>query len=169
MAAGFRAFTRKILLIANILVAALFLVACLASYLDPAKWSFVALAALAFPFLLLVVVLFFVFWVFVKIKFAILSAIILIAGWKNISLLFAWHPQTRFNYKKKQDELRIVTWNVARFIELKRNTNEGSQLRLKMMELLKQQNADVLCLQEFHTSVSPAYYNNIDYIQKELG
>ena len=93
----------------------------------------------------------------------------MLIGWKSISLLFSFHQQVRFDYKKPADRLRVVTWNVARFIELKRNTNEGSQIRLKMMELLKQQNADVLCLQEIHTSIAPAYYNNIDYIQKELG
>jgi endonuclease/exonuclease/phosphatase family metal-dependent hydrolase len=37
-----------------------------------------------------------------------------------------------------------------------------------MMELLKQQNADILCLQEFHTSTRPSYYDNISYVTKEL-
>ncbi|MEJ0102995.1 MAG: endonuclease/exonuclease/phosphatase family protein [Bacteroidota bacterium] len=169
MAARFRVFTKRVFLIANVLVAFLFLFACLVPYLDPARWGIISLLGLAFPFLLLAVILFFIFWILVKIKFVFISLIALLIGWKSISLLFAVHPQTTFSYKKRGNELRIVTWNVARFIELKRNTNEGSQVRLKMMELLKQQNADVLCLQEFHTSVSPVYYNNIEYIQKELG
>jgi endonuclease/exonuclease/phosphatase family metal-dependent hydrolase len=38
-----------------------------------------------------------------------------------------------------------------------------------MFDLIKQQNADVLCLQEFHTSIDSAYYNNIKPIQEELG
>ena len=168
MAARFRVFTKRVFLTTNILVAVLFLLACLVPYLDPASWGIISILGLAFPFLLLAVILFFIFWMLVKMKFVFISIITLLIGWKNISLLFAVHPQTTFNYKKRPNELRIVTWNVARFIELKRNTNEGSQVRLKMMELLKQQNADVLCLQEFHTSVSPAYYNNIEYIQKEL-
>jgi endonuclease/exonuclease/phosphatase family metal-dependent hydrolase len=168
MAAGFRVFIKRVVIIANIVVVAIFLLACLAPYLNPGKWWFISFLGLAFPFLLLAVILFLIFWMFFKIKFALIPAVALIIGWKSISLLFALHPQTTFSYKKKQSELRIVTWNVARFIELKQNTNKGSSIRLKMMELLKQQNADVLCLQEFHTSVNPAYYNNINYIQKEL-
>ncbi|MCW3118884.1 MAG: endonuclease/exonuclease/phosphatase [Chitinophagaceae bacterium] len=168
MTTGFRRFTKRVLVIANIVIVIIFLLACLVPYLDPAKWWFISLSGLAFPFLLLAVVLFFIFWIFFKVKYVIISAIALLAGWKNVSLLFALHSQPSFTYTKKPDELRIVTWNVARFIELKQNNNKGSQVRLKMMELLKQQNADVICLQEFHTSINPEYYNNIRYIQKEL-
>ena len=71
--------------------------------------------------------------------------------------------------KKNHHTIRMVSWNVARFIELKRNNNKGSETRLKMFELIKQQDADVLCLQEFHTSTDSAYYDNIKPIQEELG
>jgi endonuclease/exonuclease/phosphatase family metal-dependent hydrolase len=36
------------------------------------------------------------------------------------------------------------------------------------MQQLKMQNADVLCLQEFHTATREDYYDNISYIQQEL-
>ena len=39
----------------------------------------------------------------------------------------------------------------------------------KMLALLKEQKADILCLQEFHTSENPGYYNNIRAIREELG
>jgi len=169
MASGFRRFIKKVFIVCNIIVAAVFLLACLVPYLNPQTWWFMSILGLGFPFLLLALLLFLIFWLFVKRKFIFISIIAMLIGWKSISLLFSFHQQVRFDYKKPADRLRIVTWNVARFIELKRNTNEGSQIRLKMMELLKQQNADVLCLQEIHTSIAPAYYNNIDYIQKELG
>ena len=168
MTSRFRRFTQKVLVIVNAIIILVFLLACLAPYVDPASWWFISFAGLAFPFLLLAVLLFFIFWIFFKAKYAVISAIALIAGIRNMSLLFALHAQPSDNDSKKKDELRIVTWNVARFIELKQNNNKGSQTRLKMMDLLKQQNADVLCLQEFHTSIDPHYYNNIEYIRNEL-
>jgi len=64
--------------------------------------------------------------------------------------------------------LRVVTWNVARFIEIKKNNNAGSQIRSKMMEQLLDQDADILCLQEFHSSALNDYYDNISYIRKKL-
>ncbi|MEI9946944.1 MAG: endonuclease/exonuclease/phosphatase family protein [Chitinophagaceae bacterium] len=68
--------------------------------------------------------------------------------------------------RKDPKSIRIATWNVARFIELAKNNNQGSHTRLRMMELIQQQNADVLCLQEFHTSTDPSYYNNIIAVKK---
>jgi endonuclease/exonuclease/phosphatase family metal-dependent hydrolase len=62
----------------------------------------------------------------------------------------------------------VATWNVARFIEMKRNNNKGSRTRLKMMELIREQDADIVCLQEFFHSTDHAYYANIDYIKKNL-
>jgi endonuclease/exonuclease/phosphatase family metal-dependent hydrolase len=38
-----------------------------------------------------------------------------------------------------------------------------------MMDLIKEQNADILCMQEFFTSTDPQNYNNLKYIMKELG
>jgi len=40
---------------------------------------------------------------------------------------------------------------------------------LKMMDQIKEQNADVLCFQEFFTSTDSQYYNNLNFIRKELG
>jgi endonuclease/exonuclease/phosphatase family metal-dependent hydrolase len=93
----------------------------------------------------------------------------LLLGWKSIRLSFAFNITHEFTAQKQVGSLRIVSWNVARFVELKKNNNPGSQTRLKMMDLLKQQNADILCLQEFHTASRTDYYDNITYIQKELG
>jgi endonuclease/exonuclease/phosphatase family metal-dependent hydrolase len=36
------------------------------------------------------------------------------------------------------------------------------------MDLIKEQNADVLCLQEFFHSKDTIYYDNLDYVRKEL-
>ncbi len=94
--------------------------------------------------------------------------LVLIIGWKNTSRLIAFHSPKKFNYEKEEGSLRVVTWNVARFVEIFKNNNKGSQTRLKMMDLLRQQDADILCLQEFHTSERANFYDNISYIQKNL-
>src|SRR6185295_13057801 len=126
MASGFRRFIKKVFIVCNIIVAAVFLLACLVPYLNPQTWWFMSILGLGFPFLLLALLLFLIFWLFVKRKFIFISIIAMLIGWKSITLLFSFHQQVRFDYKKPSDRLRIVTWNVARFIELKRNTNEGS-------------------------------------------
>lgn len=170
MAISLRAFTRKILLYINIGIVVFFLLACLASHLNPQKWWFISFLALAFPFLLFFVLLFFIGWfILLKPRLSVISGIALVLGIKSIIVLFAFHTPRAFRYKKEPGQIRIVSWNVARFIELKRNNNTGSEKRLKMLELLKKQDADILCLQEFHTSTNPDYYDNITPIREELG
>jgi endonuclease/exonuclease/phosphatase family metal-dependent hydrolase len=99
----------------------------------------------------------------------LISILSLAIGYKSISVFFAFHITDKFDYHKPKDVLRVAHWNVARFVEWKRNNNKGSQMRLKMMDLIKEQNADVLCLQEFFTSTDPVYYNNLNHVLKELG
>lgn len=169
MANKFAVFTRRFFIYTNIAVVIFFLLACLASSLNPGKWWFISFLSLAFPFLLVGVIAFAIAWLMVlKPKLALISLVAMLVGFKSISVFLAFHAPTSFNVKKEKGTLRVVSWNVARFIELKRNTNKGSQTRVKMLDLLREQNADVLCLQEFHTSIDSAYYDNIKAVQ-DLG
>ena len=167
MASKFRIFTRRVLIFANTIVVIVFLLSCLAPFLNPQKWWIITFLGLAFPFLLVIVIFFFAGWLIIlKPRLALISGIALLLSYKSISVFFAFNSPGGFKYKKEPGSIRVVTWNVARFIELKRNNNKGSVTRLKMMELIKEQDADVLCLQEFHTSVDSAYYNNIVPVQQ---
>jgi endonuclease/exonuclease/phosphatase family metal-dependent hydrolase len=168
MASKFRLFTRRFFIYINVTVVFFFLLACLAPYLNPQKWWFISVLGLAFPFLLLTVLFFLIGWLIIKPRLAIFSAVALLLGFKSISVFFAFHRPGEFNYKKNPNSIRIVTWNVARFVEMKRNNNKGSQTRLKMMELIRQQDADILCFQEFFHSFDSTYYPNIDYIRDSL-
>jgi endonuclease/exonuclease/phosphatase family metal-dependent hydrolase len=168
MATRLRVITIRLLLILNIIVVVFFLLAGFAPYLSPSTWWFFSFLGLAFPFLLLVVLFFIVWWLFVKKKFALISGISLLVGLRGFLIFFAVHIPHEFKMQKDPQCIRIVTWNVARFIEMKRNNNKGSQTRLKMMGLLKEQNADIICLQEFFHSYDTAWYPNINYIKENL-
>ena len=170
MANKLRLFTKRFFIYSNIFVVFVFLLACLVPYLDPKQWWFLSFLGLGFPFLLVLVIFFAIGWLIIlKLRYTLISTIALLLGFKSISVFFAFHKSKPFTIKKEPQTIRVVSWNVARFIELKRNTNKGSETRLKMFDLIKKQNADVLCLQEFHTSTDSAYYNNITPIQQELG
>ncbi len=170
MASKFRLFTKRVFIYINIAVVIFFLLSCMVPYLNPRSWWFISFLGLAFPFLLIVVLFFLIGWlILLKHRLAFISGIALLMGLKSIFVFLAVNNPGSFTYKKEPGTIRVVSWNVARFIELKRNTNKGSQTRLKMLDLIKQQDADILCLQEFHTSTNPEYYNNIEPFIKELG
>ena len=169
MAATYRRITKTVFLILNILVSVAFLLACLAPGLDPSKWWAISLLGLGFGLLVVTLIAFILFWLVIKPRFILLSLIPMLIGYKSISVFFGFHVAEKFNYQKEKTVLRVAHWNVARFTEWKRNNNRGSQTRLKMMDQIKEQNADVLCLQEFFTSTDTAYYNNLSHLLKEVG
>lgn len=169
MSSKVRVFTKGFLVFLNVTAAIFFLLACLAPSADPDKWWFISMFGLAFPFLLVVIILFMIGWLFVKKRLALISAIVLIFGIRGISHFFAFHVSgNEMPIEKKSSSLRLATWNVARFIEMKRNNNKGSQTRLRMMEQIQQTNADILCLQEFFHSRASDYYPNLTYISKQF-
>lgn len=168
MASKFRLFTKRFFIILNIGAVLIFLLACVAPNLDPQKWWFISFLGLGFPFLLIVVIIFMIWWLFVKRKYALISAISLLLGFKAISVFFSFHRAGTFQAKKSTGEIRIATWNVARFIEMKKNNNKGSKTRLRMMEQIQEQDADILCLQEFFHSQASDWYPNLTYISRHF-
>ncbi len=168
MAGRYRSVLRGLLIFFHGMIALVFLLASLSPYLDPQKWWHIGVLALGMPILLIFLILFLFFWLIVSPRYALISVVALLVGWKSIASIFAFNAPSSFTYTKPKKVLRVVSWNVARFIELKRNNNKGSQTRLKMYDLIKEQNADVLCLQEFHTSIDSTYYDNIRHMMEKL-
>ena len=88
MANKFRLFTKRFFIYTNIAVVLLFLLACIAPYLDPKRWWFISLLGLGFPFMLIVVVSFFITWLLIKPRFALISFVAILAGIPSIVVFF---------------------------------------------------------------------------------
>jgi endonuclease/exonuclease/phosphatase family metal-dependent hydrolase len=168
MAGRYKLFAKRFFLLLNSFVALLFLTVCIIPYINISHWWVVSLLGLGFAAFFLLLVLFIFFWAIVAPRYIFLSLVALAIGYKSISVFFAVNAPATFHYQKKPGTLRVVSWNVARFLELKRNRNVASLKRLKMFDLIKQQDADVLCFQEFFTSTDTVLYDNISTIQ-DLG
>ncbi|MGA1379736.1 MAG: endonuclease/exonuclease/phosphatase family protein [Chitinophagaceae bacterium] len=170
MASRLRLFTKRFFIYANWLVVLLFLLSCLIPLLHPQQWWWVSMMGLSFPILLFLVVCFFFGWlILLKFNLIFISLVALGLGYKSIAVFIGFNAPLTFTANSGGPSIRVVSWNVARFIELARNNNKGSTIRKKMLSLLKEQRADVLCLQEFYTSENPAFYDNIHAIQQTLG
>jgi endonuclease/exonuclease/phosphatase family metal-dependent hydrolase len=164
-----RNLTRRIFLIANIVVVFLFILACANAFLHPNTWWFISLLGLIFPLLLVLVILFFLFWLFSsKRYFSLISFAAMLMAWQNIHALFGFSLSS-FNEQKADSAFRVITWNVRRWDEFVSRKPGLSDHRIKMLDFLKEQNGDVLCLQEFFESHNPKEFaSNIPFIQKEL-
>jgi len=169
MARAYRRITKTVFLFLNIIASFVFLFACLAPVLNPVEYWYISLLGLGFGFILITLFAFILFWLVFKPRLILISLVPMLIGFNSIALFFAFNTTEKFNYQKPKGTIRVAQWNVARFLEWKRNNNKGSQTRLKMMDQIKEQNADILCLQEFFTSSDPVYYDNLHHLVKELG
>jgi len=168
MPSRLRTITRTTLVVLNIITAILYLLSCLAPYINPGDSWVIAVLGLAFPILLLALLAFIFLWLILKLKRAVFSIIVLLIGYKSIAVFWAFNTASGFKTEKSKQHIRIGSWNVARFLEWRRNNNERSQTRLKMLEQIKAQNVDILCLEEFFHSPNADFYDNISEI-KEMG
>ncbi|MDB5195751.1 MAG: hypothetical protein JWP88_121 [Flaviaesturariibacter sp.] len=164
-----RLFIKRLFIILNVIAAIIYGLACVAPYLNPIRWWWIAFLGLGFAGILGTLILFIFFWLFTNPRYIAISLVAILLGWKSLAVFFAFHKSETFALKKEPGAIRVVHWNVARFVEWGRNNNAGSQKRLKMMEQLKAQKADILCLVEFFHSTDSIYYDNLDYIQEKLG
>jgi endonuclease/exonuclease/phosphatase family metal-dependent hydrolase len=169
MAKFFRRLTKRFFIICNIIAVLVFLIACMAAYLNAATYWYIALLGVGFVFLTLILVGFFIFWLLFKSKWAILPLLALIAGWIQVHALFATDPFTRFDAEKEAGSFRVLTWNVSRWDEMNKVWKGGETNRLKMFEFISEQQADILCFQEFFESRDTTQFAmNIPYIKKKL-
>lgn len=165
MAPILRKTAKHLLTIGYAILLLLFLLSCLAPISNPAKYGLIGLLGLGFPVLLIALLLYTLFWIVFRKKIAWAGVIALLIGWKSINVSFSFHRPVRFNETKDSSAIRVVSWNVARFIEWKRNNNKGSQQRLRILDQIRKNGGDILCLQEFFHSPNPDYYDNIAEIR----
>jgi len=151
----------------NVIVAFLFLLSCCNAFLHPDKWWWVALLAFFFPLFLLLLLLFFIFWLVLRSRVVLISLVCLLIGWKNIHAFFGFNPSGRDFSRKDSTGMRVITWNVRQWDEFITKKTGASGHRQLMLDLLKKQNPDILCLQEFYEPADSSQ-SNIRYIAREL-
>jgi endonuclease/exonuclease/phosphatase family metal-dependent hydrolase len=159
-----RKITKRIFIIINISIAVFFLLSCANAFLHPERWWFFALLGLVFPFLLLITFAFLIFWLLFRSRWAFLSLGVLLFGYSNIRALIGFHSGG-FTSEKKENSIRIMSWNVRWFDEQKRITKGAYPSRKKMLAFIKDENPDIICFQEYFET-NKVNYSNLKDIQK---
>lgn len=146
------------------------LAGALAPYADPVKWWPVAIAGLVFPAFIVAVLLFALCWLFIKPKRSLYSFGAILVALPAIYTTFGTHIFSSFNEIKKDQAIRVLSWNVG----LMNYTQTDTMLAIKnnstIFEKIKKTNADVVCLQEFFSEIVPGHhYNLMDSLSRKLG
>jgi endonuclease/exonuclease/phosphatase family metal-dependent hydrolase len=156
----FRRITKKFFVISNIILAALFLLGCYGGSLNPQYWWPVGFLALGAFYLLALLIVFLVFWLFVKPKWALLSLITIILAYKPLSNIIPFRISSSFAMQKNSGAMRIMSWNVEHFDILEHKMHP--ETKQEMLDLIKEYGPDIACFQEMVGSDSIA--NAINYI-----
>lgn len=116
------------------------LVAYLAVHISPEKFALPAFFGLAYPYILLLNIIFLVFWSFNLRKEAFISLIVIIIGINHLNnyIQFGGGDISEHSFS-------VLSYNLRLFNHYQEN--EGSEN--KVIELIKKENPEIICLQEF--------------------
>lgn len=115
--------------------------ASLSVFLSPEKVWFAALFGMAFPYLLVINLIFIVLWIIIKPWFTLFSIVIILTGYPHIN------NYLQISGKKTSEKgIRITSYNVKYFMG--NTTSSNKENADHIMNFLRQNNADIICLQE---------------------
>lgn len=154
---------------ASVLLAVVYGLACFTPYISPARFWVMGFLSLAFPVLLVLVMATCIMWFFVKRKVALALLVLIVVGYKNIGVLFAFNSTKAFSLQKEKETIRILSWNVKSFDTHDYSKDSTNSIRHQMMRYIGKQNPDILCLQDFTEYDTPAIPANISFLKDSLG
>jgi len=129
------------LLLFNLIAVFALGIASISVYLSPEKLWFVSLFGIAYPYLLVVNLVFVVLWILVKPWFTLISIVVILAGYKHVG------NYLQFSGKQTNERgVRITSYNVKYFMGS--NDFPSKENADHILNFLRQNNADIICLQE---------------------
>ncbi|MFP4526248.1 MAG: endonuclease/exonuclease/phosphatase family protein [Bacteroidales bacterium] len=144
-----------ILLYLNYALAVFLLLADVSVYISPAKIWLAAFFGLAFPYLVVLNFLFFIYWIARKNRAFMVSLIVLVLSINNISHTYQ-PPKSKTDELKRKVQvhssksLKVLSYNVQVFNLFGNNTFGEHQE--KIFDYISGQEPDVICFQEFYVN-----------------
>ena len=142
----FRGFTKKFFILLNMAIGILFLAGANVKYLNPETWWFLSLFTLLLPYLLLLLVLFFIIWLFIKPLWSFLSLAFILLSFNAVKNIFPLHVASDFRIQKTAGNIRIMSWNVELFNIL--HYKDHPEKKQKIIDLINRYDPDIACFQE---------------------
>ncbi len=147
----------------------LYLLACLVPFLPAGKYWIIAILGLVFPLLFFTLLLFFIYWLIKKSKWALLYAVVMLAGIQQVTVFFSFRPVSKFNASVAPGNIRVMTWNLSSWGESNRKAKSNPNYQAEMVDIIKKSNADVLCFQEYLYYKDSKYYDSVIPALKDYG
>ena len=138
----------------NIVSGIVLIFSILAGIIGPSQSPWIQLFGLIYPIIFLINVVFLIYWIVIKSKLVFLSLIVILIGFNNI---FDNFQISLFNASDKQaDQIKVTTYNVQNFRERSGKASDPAT-KSEIVDFLMKQNADIVCLQEYHSTSNRLY------------
>ncbi len=130
-----------------------------APYTNPKTFWLFSFLGLAYPYLLIINIIFLVWWIIRWKKFYWLSLICLLLGWNNIRHYFHFGN----NLTDVHTGIKVISYNVRLFNLY--NWSHDKKTKNNIFAFLKNESADIVCLQEFFQGDN-GYFETLDSVIK---
>ncbi|OWY24804.1 hypothetical protein C7N43_21335 [Sphingobacteriales bacterium UPWRP_1] len=166
MKAGRLSWFDKLIYFFNLLAVTLLLCTYTAPYLNPETLWIPAILALGYPFTLGINLIFTFYWLLRKKWRPLLyMLLLLLLGWSMFTKTFAFKTGSPA-ISAGTPQLKVMSYNVRNFDLY--NWKENVAARDKMLNLIRAENPDVICFQEFYTE-DAGQLHNVKLLVNELG
>ncbi|SMO87477.1 Metal-dependent hydrolase, endonuclease/exonuclease/phosphatase family [Saccharicrinis carchari] len=150
--------------ILNLIALLLLGLAYLGVYVSPENISFLSIVGFGFPLIWLANLFFAVFWIFRKRKRAVLSFLAIIVTWRLWQAVFPMNLGHEINSKELNNPLHVMSYNVRMFDKYVWTGDKDTPQ--KIYDFIKEQNPDVLCVQEFYINNKKTQHSENNILSK---
>ncbi|MGZ2369032.1 endonuclease/exonuclease/phosphatase family protein [Ancylomarina sp. YFZ004] len=154
----------KGLVVFSLIFSGALLISYSAAYINPGTIGFPAFFGLAFPYLLLVNLLFVLYWMFRRKWSFLLPLIIILVGYGSISDFFQLSGGDK-TISDGSEQLHLLSYNVRSFDRYKWTKDPNTPYNI--IKLINSQEPDVVCLQEYRSTTNG--FLSLTNLKKELG
>ena len=170
MAEGKRSigFLGFILRLINIILIIGLLISYLAQWISPRHFWPIAFFGMAYPILAVLNFIFIIHWIFRRRKFVIYPSIALLIGIGMLGRFIG--IGTNVEMANVSSKLKVLSYNVHVFGRyIKDHQGNKNYERDQIVEFVKQQQSDIVCMQEFRSLDKNKSENNLKIFKKECG
>ena len=143
---------RTLWIIVCITLISIYILSSLSSFISPAKFSYISLFAVAFPYVLAAFIVVFIISFFTVRRLSYVLLAILPLGYFNFTNTLALRKEVAWHPEKDSSAIRIMTWNVQGFSNFLHKKKSRSAFKNNMEEMLAtihDYDPDVICFQEY--------------------
>ena len=158
-------FFTKLLLILNSIALIFIFLAYLATVINPSNFWYISYFGLAYPFVLVINLIFVLIWIFRRKWYFLLSIVGILVGYKPLMRTFNFNTSSQNKFIKDSTSIKLMTYNTGVFIN--KNSVPREVIKSDILRLIADEQPDILGIEEFYTRPK-GIFNTTDSILKIL-